>query len=166
MGSPPGPERNRVRAHGIRWPLLASSTAFRRQTANASIESADASSLTLMRLLDPKNYVRSNLSYYTLEPVQILDSFLDHRGIPLHLLRRVPSGAKTIANLFVREWREQLTQPFGIRQRNLFNNILHVRARGIVGNVKHRENKRPAAQKKVYMFWCHLLNEARSTIII
>jgi hypothetical protein len=48
-----------------------------------------------------------------LEPVQVPDAFLDHRGISLHVLGRVPSSAKTIANLVCGKLSERMTQPLG-----------------------------------------------------
>jgi hypothetical protein len=73
------------------------------------------------------------------EPVQIRDTSLDCGRKSFHFLRRVPGCAKTVANLFGRKLPEQLTQPFGVRPRNVFHNALHFCARDIVGDVNLRK---------------------------
>src|SRR5665213_777294 len=86
------------------------------------------------------------------------DSSLNHFGKSFHFFRRVPGCAETIANLFSRELPEQLTQPFGVRARNVFGNVLHLGARDIVGDVNHSGKKRTGTQEEVHTFWCRLLN--------
>lgn len=76
-----------------------------------------------------------------LKPAQIRNSSLNYFGKSFYFLGRIPGCAETIAILFSREPPEKLTQPFGVRARNVFGNVLHLRARDIVGDVNRSGKK-------------------------